>query len=169
MNCFTNSFSLPNYFARLTFLIVLIALPALGAAAQNEQGTGPYQKASHTAARPCSVRASSAVTHLVKNNVELSVTEDWDCDGHADAYDNCIGMANATQADTNSNGIGDTCEAVTIVRAGLPAKSRSITKAKTPKPKVLAKSKPNPSKPKTRQAKAADKRPRPDVRKRRNT
>jgi hypothetical protein len=50
------------------------------------------------------------VTAFVKNGVELGTSDDWDCDGIADAYDNCVGIANASQEDADSNGIGDGCE-----------------------------------------------------------
>ena len=66
----------------------------------------------------CTVSLQGAVTALVKNGVELSTSDDWDCDGVPDAYDNCVGIANASQADANSNGIGDGCESEINVSAG---------------------------------------------------
>jgi hypothetical protein len=174
MNRCTNSFPLPRSLTRLTLLIAAIVLPAIGAYSQTQPSAEPYQKAAVITARPCPVESSGEVTYLVKNGVELSVNEDWDCDGHADAYDNCVGMPNATQADSDGNGIGDVCEAATIVKAGVEAKTgsnarakapkelakgRSNAKAKTSKKKELAKSRAN-TKSKPRQAKAADRRSR---------
>ncbi len=39
---------------------------------------------------------------------------DRDCDGVADAHDNCPDLANPDQADSNQNGIGDACEPLVI-------------------------------------------------------
>lgn len=39
-----------------------------------------------------------------------STTVDDDGDGLANAFDNCIGVANATQADMNGDGVGDACD-----------------------------------------------------------
>jgi Thrombospondin type 3 repeat len=167
MNYCTNSFCHPRSFARLTFLIAVMALPALGVYAQTQPGADPYQNISLITARPCSVGTIGEVTHLVKNGVELSVNEDWDCDGIADAYDNCVGMPNATQTDSDGNGIGDVCEAATTIKAGMPAKSRSNTKAKVAKAKALSKSKSN-TKAKGRKATAANKRSPSSVKRRRN-
>ena len=179
MNRCTNSFPLSGPFARIAILIAVTALPAVAAYAQ----AGPSQKVSPTTARPCIVETSGEVTYLVKNGVELSVTEDWDCDGQPDAYDNCVGMPNATQADTDGNGIGDVCETATIVRAGVPSKTRSTAKAtapkasaktrstaraKTSKKKEVARNRSN-TKAKPRQAKTADKRPRSSGKRPRNS
>jgi hypothetical protein len=129
MYCFTDSFPGQRSFARLTFLIVVVALPALAAHAQKQAAAGPYQKISFKTTKTCTVPATGEVTSLVKNGIELSVTEDWDCDGVPDAYDNCVGMPNPDQKDTDNNGIGDACEAAVTVKAGPPAKSRPNTKA----------------------------------------
>jgi hypothetical protein len=51
-----------------------------------------------------------------------SPTADWDCDGIADPEDNCVGMPNRAQADSDRNGIGDVCEAAATVRLGVAAK-----------------------------------------------
>ncbi len=156
MNRCTNSSPRPRSLARLAFLITVIAFPVVGAYAQTPPGADAYQKAAVITARPCPVESSGEVTYLVKNGVELSVNEDWDCDGLADAYDNCVGMANATQADSDGNGVGDVCEAATIVKAGVPVKSRSNAMAKTSKKKELAMSSSN-TKAKSRNAKASSK------------
>jgi hypothetical protein len=129
MNCCTNSVARPSLVRFIFLIAVMIALPALGAYAQERPDT--FQKVSIKAPRPCSVGATGAVTYLVRNGVELSVSEDWDCDSVADAYDNCVGMANPTQADSDANGLGDVCEAVSFVKAGPPAKTRSTTKPET--------------------------------------
>ena len=138
MYCFTNSFPRQNSLSRLAFLIAMIALPAVGAYAQKQAAADPFQKISFKTTKPCTVAATGEVTALVKSGVELSVTEDWDCDGVPDAYDNCVGMPNADQKDSDNNGIGDACEAAVTVKAGPPAKSRPD--AKTP---VVAKSRSN--------------------------
>jgi hypothetical protein len=106
-----------------------VGLPALGAYAQKQAAADPYQEISFKITKPCMVAATGEVTALVKNGVELSVTEDWDCDGVPDAYDNCVGMPNPDQSDTDNNGIGDTCEAGVTIKAGPPTKSRSTIKA----------------------------------------
>ena len=115
-----------------TFFPVLFALAALEAGAQstsnppskNSANADVFQKASlkrdaKTAEKTtCTVSLQGAVTALVKNGVELSTSDDWDCDGVPDAYDNCVGIANASQADANSNGIGDGCESALTIRSG---------------------------------------------------
>ena len=184
MNYCTNSFLRPGTLARLTFLIALITLPTLAAYAQTQPGANPYQNTSLVTARPCSVGPIGEVTYLVKNGVELSVNEDWDCDRIADAYDNCVGMSNPTQTDSDGNGIGDICEAATTIKVGVPAKSRSNTKAKVARAKASSKSKSNTrakaaeakaasksksnTKAKSRRATAADKRSPSSVKRRRN-
>ena len=130
MNCFTNSSSRRNFFNHLTLLIALLALTAMDAFAQDRPKTAVIQKISFKTAKTCTVKPDGEVTALVKNGVELSVTEDFDCDGVPDAYDNCIGMPNADQADTDRNGIGDACEAATSIRAEPPSKNRSNVKSK---------------------------------------
>ena len=128
MYCFTNSFPRQRSFARLAFLIAVVALPAVGVFGQKQGAADPYQKISFKTTRPCTVAATGEVTALVKSGVELSVTEDWDCDGVPDAYDNCVGIPNADQKDTDNNGIGDACEAAVTVKAGPPVKSRPNVK-----------------------------------------
>ena len=160
MSFCTNSFPLQRSLARLTFLIAVVALPALEAYAQTRPGADTYQKISLKTARTCSIGPSGEVTALVKSGVELSVNEDWDCDGVPDAYDNCVGMPNRTQIDSDGNGIGDVCEAAVTIKAGVPVKSRSNIKASE-----QAKNRYN-TKAKSRKAKAADSRSRSSVRSR---
>ena len=169
MNCCTNSFRLKNSLAGLTFLIALLALPAY---AQTRSGPAPYQDVALKTAAPCTVGSVGELRSLVKNGVELSVNEDWDCDGVSDAYDNCVGLPNPGQIDSDRNRIGDACEAAATVRAGVPARSRSNNEATVPekspasakansrKPTVLAKNRSN-TKPKSRKPPAADRRSRP--------
>jgi hypothetical protein len=82
----------------------------------------PFQKISFKPDAKCTVPATGEVTALVKNGVELSVSEDYDCDGVPDAYDNCVGMPNRDQADANGNAIGDLCEAAATIKTTPPAK-----------------------------------------------
>lgn len=138
MYCFTNSFPRQRSFGHLAFLIAVLALPAVGVYSQNQPAADPYQKISLKTTKPCTIVATGEVTALVKSGVELSVTEDWDCDGVPDAYDNCVGIPNADQKDSDNNGIGDACEAAVTVKAGPPAKSRP-----DPKTPVVAKSRSN--------------------------
>lgn len=44
------------------------------------------------------------------NGSPTSTTLDNDGDGIVNAHDNCIGIANATQADMNGDGVGDACD-----------------------------------------------------------
>ena len=157
MDCCTNSVSRPSLVRFLFLIAVMIALPALGAYAQRRPGPDRFQKTSFNAPQPCSVGTAGALTYLVRNGVELSVNEDWDCDRVADAYDNCVGMANPAQADSDANGVGDVCEAVSFVKADPPAKSRSNPKpaTRTAKAPPTAKSK---TKAKKRTTIAAEKR-----------
>ena len=157
----TDSFSLKTSLVRLAFVIAVVALPALGAYAQKQAAADPYQKISFKTTKPCTIPATGEVTSLVKNNVELSVTEDWDCDGVPDAYDNCVGMPNPAQTDTDNNGIGDVCEAGVTIKAGPPTKSRSNVKVIVP-----AKNKSD-TKPKRRKAIAADRPSHSNLRRRR--
>jgi hypothetical protein len=130
---------------------------------QSPKKADPFQKISFERKdnSTCTIPADGEVTALVKNGVELSVTEDFDCDGVADAYDNCVGMPNPAQIDSDGNGIGDVCEAAVTIKASAAAKSRSNKKAAPP-----AKSRSN-KKPKSRKARAAYKHPRTNVRSRR--
>ena len=120
----TNSFPSRISLFCLALATTVIGLSALETNAQRRPNADVYQKVSFKATKTCSVPASGEVTALVKNGVELSVSEDWDCDGVADAYDNCVGMADRTQTDSNNDGIGDACEAATIVRSGAAVKVR---------------------------------------------
>lgn len=155
MNYCRNSDSRPSH-VRLIFLIAVIALTALSGYAQKQPDLD--QNTSINGPQPCSVGTTGAVTYLIKNGVELSVNEDWDCDGVGDAYDNCVGMANPAQTDHEANGVGDVCEAASFVKADLPAKSRSNKKlaSRTAKAKPLLKSK---TKPKSRTTIAAENAP----------
>jgi len=108
---------------------------------QSPKKADPFQKISFERKdnAACSLPADGEVTVLVKNGVELSVTEDFDCDGVADAYDNCVGMPNRDQADSNGNGIGDFCEAATIVMTVLPVKTKTATKSRETRDKKVDK------------------------------
>lgn len=166
MYCFTDSFPRQNSLSRLAFLIAMVALPAVGAYAQKQAAADPYQKISFKTTKPCTVAATGEVTALVKSGVELSVTEDWDCDGVPDAYDNCVGIPNADQKDTDNNGIGDACEAAVTVKAGPPAKSRPNIKTPVAAKNTSYKKSPTPpngrsnTKTKSRKDKKADNRSR---------
>ena len=133
------------------FVWVVLALATLEAAAQskatppskNKPEADVFQKASFkretkiAEKTTCTIEPDGAITALVRNGVELSTSDDWDCDGVPDAYDNCVGIANALQTDANSNGIGDGCEAGTRVSAGRIStkksedRSRKTEKAKS--------------------------------------
>ena len=56
--------------------------------------------------------ASGAALPVVASGASLLIFElpDRDCDGVADAADNCVDIANPDQTDTNGNGVGDACE-----------------------------------------------------------
>lgn len=133
MKHFTISFPPRTSLFYLTILSAAITLTALGAHAQAPSAADAFQRISFKAIQPCVVGTSGEVTALIKNGVELSVTEDWDCDGIADAYDNCVGMPDPTQIDSDGNGIGDICEAATTVRTGVPLNSRSVVKTESRK------------------------------------
>ena len=163
MYCSTNSFPRYRSLARLTFLAALVALPALCIYSQKQPAAGPYQKISFKTTKPCTVPPSGEVTALVKSGVELSVTEDWDSDGVPDAYDNCVGMPNPDQADSDNNGIGDVCEAAVTIKAGAATKNspgvRMIALAKSrPDKKSLPKPQAAKTKVKGPRDKQADKR-----------
>jgi hypothetical protein len=146
--------SFPRKRSRLGLALLFSAIAALTttiAFAQARPDKDPYQKISFKPAEACSVEAAGKVTYLVKNGVELSVTEDWDCDRVPDAYDNCVAMPNPTQADSDGNGIGDVCEAAATIKGTAPAKPDS-------KAKVAA----------SRKAKSADRRQRASVKDKRD-
>jgi hypothetical protein len=155
MNHFTNSFPRPDTFARLSLLIAVLTLPVIVTCAQTRGDSAAFRKTSLKTTKPCNIPADGEVTALVKNGVELSVTEDLDCDGIPDAYDNCVGIPNRDQADTDHNGIGDACESAASVKAPAPPKSRAINK--TSRATETAKSRSD-KKTKDRKAIAADKR-----------
>jgi hypothetical protein len=137
MNRFTNSFLHRRPLVKLTFIAAVVALATLEAHAQRQSAASPFQKISFNATKPCATPATGEITSLVKNGVELSVSEDWDCDGIADAYDNCVGMPNPEQTDGDNNRVGDVCEAATTVTMGVvPVKTRTNAKAKTPMAKA---------------------------------
>ena len=162
MSC-TNSFLRKISLAQLIFIIAVLALPIL---AQTRSGADPYQEIALKTTKPCTVGSVGELTALVKNGVELSVNEDYDCDGVPDAYDNCVGMPNRDQADSDGDGIGDVCEAATTIKTGLTAKSRPDTRAKSRKAKEPAKSRSD-KKTKSRKDIAADKRSHQTARSRR--
>jgi hypothetical protein len=153
MSC-TNSFTRKISLSQLIFIISVLALPVL---AQTSTGADPYQKIALKSERVCTVGPVGELTALIKNGVELSVNEDFDCDGVPDAYDNCVGMPNRDQADTDGDGIGDVCQAATTIKTGLTAKSRPDTRAKSRKAKEPPKSRSD-KKPKSRKDIAADRR-----------
>ena len=163
MKCCMNSFPRRTFLICLAFLAAGLASGAVDMRAQAPQKpVEPFQKISFKSEKSCTVPLDGEVTALVKNGVELSVTEDFDCDGVPDAYDNCVGMPNRDQADSNSNGVGDVCEAATIVKTGLPVKVK-VDRRKS-RAHVREHSK---EKAKSRKSKAADRRSRSAVKRRR--
>lgn len=163
------SFSPPkSRFFQLSILIAIAALSALDAASQKRDDAGRYEKAALKSARPCTVGAAGEVTALVKNGVELSVNEDFDCDGIADAYDNCVGIPNRDQADSDGNGIGNACESATTIRAKATSTNRPPeTKTRGRKVKEPTKNRSD-KKTKDRKARAADRRSRAGTKTRRH-
>ena len=110
--------------------MTLIALATVNAQAQTQpERAAVFEKTALKDTKPCVVGSSGEVTALVKNGVELSVNEDWDCDGVPDAYDNCVGMPNRDQLDSDHDGIGNVCEAASIIKTTGPSKARSRAKA----------------------------------------
>lgn len=43
-------------------------------------------------------------------DADIMICDDLDDDGVLDALDNCVGLFNPAQRDSNGNGIGDACE-----------------------------------------------------------
>src|SRR4051812_45911597 len=132
-----NSFPHRASFFHLTFLLFVLALAAINVNAQKRPDAEDFQKISFKASQPCVVGTPGVVTALVKNGAELSVTADWDCDGIADAYDNCVGMPNREQTDSDGNGMGDVCEAATIVSSGGRVNRRSTVKLESRKDRSI--------------------------------
>lgn len=130
MKVLTNSFPRRKAFTHFTFIVAAMMLLGLDGAAQRRQSPDRFQKISLKETRPCAVGPTREVTSLVKNGVELSVNEDWDCDGVADAYDNCVGMPNHDQIDADGSGFGDTCEAAAKVRASVVKPRRENRRAR---------------------------------------
>jgi hypothetical protein len=127
------------------FVSVLLVATAFEAGAQDRTEKEIFQKASFKSAEKiCTVEHDGVVTALVKNGVELSTSEDWDCDGVPDAYDNCVGIANASQTDANSNGIGDACESAATIRSGQPLALKKKPESKRPRSEVNRDKKPEP-------------------------
>jgi len=125
MKLCTSSFPHRTFFFCIAIAAAALAYGTGDLRAQAPSKSDPFQKISFEIKSTCTVPTAGEVTALVKNGVELSVTEDFDCDGVADAYDNCVGMPNPEQADTDGNAIGDVCEAATTVRTGLPVKVKA--------------------------------------------
>jgi hypothetical protein len=123
MTCRTNSFTRPTFQFRSALFAAILASGIFNLYSQSPpKQTDPFQKISFKPDRSCTVPAAGEVTALVKNGVELSTSDDYDCDGVPDAYDNCVGMPNPNQADTNRNVIGDVCEAAVTIKTNAFAK-----------------------------------------------
>ncbi len=61
---------------------------------------------------------------------EKTLIEDLDCDKVPDPIDNCLGLANPTQADQNQNGLGDHCDLVVdsiALNPGVVLEGRAFT------------------------------------------
>ena len=61
-----------------------------------------------------SISAQSAVPQILpldEEDDDVLICDDLDDDGILDLLDNCFGLFNPLQTDTNGNGIGDDCEA----------------------------------------------------------
>ena len=66
------------------------------------------------AATDSSISAQGAVPQIFpldEEDDEILICDDLDDDGILDVLDNCFGLFNPLQTDTNRNGIGDECEA----------------------------------------------------------
>ncbi|MED5249297.1 MAG: hypothetical protein VYB82_02610 [Pseudomonadota bacterium] len=61
-----------------------------------------------------SIAAQGAVPQILpldEEDDDILICDDLDDDGILDLLDNCFGLFNPLQTDTNANGIGDECEA----------------------------------------------------------
>ena len=61
-----------------------------------------------------SISAQSTVPQILpldEEDDDVLICDDLDDDGILDLLDNCFGLFNPLQTDTNKNGIGDDCEA----------------------------------------------------------
>jgi len=61
-----------------------------------------------------SISAQSAVPQILpldEGDDDVLICDDLDDDGILDLLDNCFGLFNPLQTDTDKNGIGDDCEA----------------------------------------------------------
>ena len=66
------------------------------------------------AATGSSISAQGALPQIFPMDEEdddILICDDLDDDGILDLLDNCFGLFNPLQTDTNANGIGDECEA----------------------------------------------------------
>ena len=66
------------------------------------------------AATGSSSAAQGAVPQILpldEEDDDILICDDLDDDGILDLLDNCFGLFNPLQTDTNANGIGDECEA----------------------------------------------------------
>ncbi len=136
MTCRTDSFPRRTLYLRFALYAAVLASGFADLQAQAPpRPIDAFQKISFKMEARCSVPSIGEVTALIKNGVELSVTDDYDCDGIPDAYDNCVGMPNPDQADNNKNIIGDVCEAAVTIKTPPPVKpieERSIAKKREP-------------------------------------
>ena len=81
--------------ARYTAALALLTVTLLAATGSSiaAQGAGPQ------------------ILPLDKEDDDVLICDDLDDDGILDLLDNCFGLFNPLQTDTNGNGIGDDCEA----------------------------------------------------------
>ena len=66
------------------------------------------------AATGSSIGAQGAVPQILpldEEDDDVLICDDLDDDGILDLLDNCVGLFNPLQTDTDKNGIGDDCEA----------------------------------------------------------
>jgi hypothetical protein len=71
----------------------------------------------------CIVAASLLFVCVTAGAGITACTTDGDGDGICDDVDNCVGIANATQQDSNGDGVGDACE-LNLTRVKLRRKNR---------------------------------------------